>query len=95
MRGEYTIEEFDVALKEFRSSGEPRVSTYFLQLPDGQSPEKSVQKFMERLDKEIGHYYSRFCHLDSIKPNMLLELTQDSVFHSTVKFQDGKALSIP
>ena len=70
--GEYTIEEFDVAWEQFRSSGEPKLYTYFMQLPDGQPAEKTVQDFMTRLDKEIGHYYSMFSHLDSVKLNMLI-----------------------
>ena len=89
--GEYTIEEFDVAWEQFRSSGEPKLYTYFMQLPDGQPAEKTVQDFMSRLDKEIGHYYSMFSHLDSVKLNMLIELTRDPTLHSTVKFEGGQA----
>ena len=89
--GEYTVEEFDVAWKQFRQTGSPELYTYFMQLPDGQSVEQGVLDFMKRLDKEIGHYYSRFSHLDSVKLNMLIEFARDPALHSTVKFEEGQA----
>ena len=88
---ENTIEEFNVALKQFRKNGAPRIYTYFRQLPEGQSVSQSVKDFMERLDQEIGHYYSMFSHLDAVKLNMLLELTRNSDINSNLKFEDGEA----
>ena len=88
---EDTIQEFNVALEQFRKSGAPRIYTYFRQLPEGQSASQSVKDFMERLDQEIGHYYSTFSHLDAVKLNMLLELTRNSDINSNLKFEDGEA----
>lgn len=90
--GEYTVEEFNVALESFRERGAPQIYTYFMELPQGESPEVSVTNFMQRLDQEIGHYYSTFSHLDSIKLHLLLELTRDKTLHSQVKFEDGQAI---
>lgn len=73
----YTIEEFDTALDQFRKAGAPKIYTYFRQLPEGESASKNVRDFMNRLDQEIGHYYSTFGNVDTIKLNMLLELTRD------------------
>ena len=89
--GEDTIEEFNVALELFRKSGAPHIYTYFRQLPAGQSASQSVKDFMERLDQEIGHYYSMFSHLDAVKLNILLELTRNSDLNSNLKFEDGEA----
>lgn len=61
-------------------------------MPDGEQPEESVLRFMERLGTQMDHYYSQFSHLDSIKLNLMLELTQDPSLHSTVKFEDGQAV---
>ena len=90
--GDYTIEEFDVALAQFREGGAPKIYTYFRTLPEGESPAKSVTDFMTRLDRELGHYYSFFPHLDTIKLNILMELTRDPELHSTVTLEDGRAL---
>lgn len=88
----YTIEEFDVALEQFKKSGAPRIYTYFRQLPEGESAGKNILAFMQRLDKEIGHYYSTFGSIDSIKLNLLLELTRDPAVGGTVKIEDGNAI---
>ena len=87
----YTIEEFDTALDQFRKAGAPKIYTYFRQLPEGESARKNVRDFMNRLDQEIGHYYSTFGNVDTIKLNMLLELTRDQTVGGTVKVEDGMA----
>ena len=87
----YTIEEFDTALDQFRKAGAPKIYTYFRQLPEGESASKNVRDFMNRLDQEIGHYYSTFGNVDTIKLNMLLELTRDQTVSGTVKVEDGMA----
>ena len=86
------VKRFDVALQHFKEKNSPRIYTYFQKLPDGSAATESVKNFMERLDKEIGHYYSVFSHLDSIKLNMLLELTRTQVLSGKVDIKDGKAL---
>ena len=87
----YPIEEFDTALNQFRKAGAPKIYTYFRQLPEGESASKNIRDFMNRLDQEIGHYYSTFGNVDTIKLNMLLELTRDQTVGGTVKVEDGMA----
>ena len=87
----YTIEEFDTALDQFRKAGAPKIYTYFRQLPEGESASKNICDFMNRLDQEIGHYYSTFGNVDTLKLNMLLELTRDQTVGGTVKVEDGMA----
>ena len=71
--GNYTQEEFDVALKAFQNSGTPKIYTYCLQ-PEGMGPPReSVQNLRERMDREHGHVYSTVTHSDSVKMNVLLE----------------------
>lgn len=38
---------------------------------------------MTRIGKEIGYYYSIFCHLGSVKLYTLIEPTCDPTLHST------------
>ena len=90
--GEYTIEEFDVALEHFRKEKKPHIYTFFQKLPEGVEATDSVKAFMTRLDKEIGHYYSLFSHIDSIKLNMLLEITRLKMLNEKIDIRDGKAL---
>ncbi|MDE7319409.1 MAG: tetratricopeptide repeat protein [Lachnospiraceae bacterium] len=90
--GKYTIEEFYVALDQFRKSGAPKIFTYFKALPEGEQAEQSVMDFMEQLSSQIGHYYSTFTHLDAIKLDLLLELVKNPETKDQMKFEDGQVI---
>ena len=90
--GQYTEEEFDVALEQFRKTGAPLIYTYFKRLPDGASADQSVAAFMQRLGEGLGHYWSEYSDLDSIKLNIILELMRDPEVGGVVQFEDGRAL---
>lgn len=87
--GKYSIEEFNVALEQFKKTGAPQIYTYFQILPDEIDVDESVKAFITKLDSELNHYYSRFSHLDTIKLNILLELTRNIEVGGNVKFEDG------
>ena len=77
---EYTLEEFDVAQEQFQKTGDtPRVCMYFLRLPEGEKAAKGITDFMKRLDEELGHYYNTFSHIDSVKLNMIIEMTRSEL----------------
>ena len=86
--GDYTREEFEVARKSFLEKQTPKIYTYFKQLPEGET-KQSVLNFMDQLDKELGHYYSVFAHIDSIKLNILLELTRCDEGTGAVTLEEG------
>ena len=86
--GDYTREEFEVARKSFLEKQTPKIYTYFKQLPEGEA-KQSVLDFMGQLDKELGHYYSVFAHIDSIKLNILLELTRCDEVSGAVTLEEG------
>ena len=90
--GQYTEEEFDVALEHFRATGTPLIYTYFKRLPEGRQADGSVVRFMKRLGDGIGHFWSEFSSLDSIKLNIVLELMRDPDVGGVVQFEDGRAL---
>ena len=62
---EITDASFESALKEFQLSGKPKIVTYFRQSVDEDIAD-NVSCFMERLDKELGHYYNLYSHIDSL-----------------------------
>ncbi len=84
-------EKFDVALEEFGKNGTPKIYTYFKKLPEGVEAEQGIKAFIDRLDQAIGHYYSQFVHIDSVKLNILLELTNTSKNGDKLEFEDGHA----
>ena len=71
--GQYTIEEFHEAYKQFQKTGAPAILTCFRQ-GEGYAPEQSVLEFMDELDKQLGHYYKRYTHIDSVKLTLLLQM---------------------
>lgn len=87
--GEYTLEEFEVALEQFRATGSPAIVTCFRQ-GEGYNPEKSVTDFMERLDKELGHYFKVYDHIDSLKLSLLMQVKLMDL-DVPVEFRDGRA----
>ena len=90
--GERSLEEFDVALENFISTGVPKIMTYFYEVSrNSGSYSNSVQSFMERLDKNLGHDYNLFSHFDSIKLDFLMSMHQDPELGANISFADGEA----
>lgn len=86
------LNRFNKALYRFRETNEPYIYTYFYEMSKGEKEDADVLDFMKRLDREIGHYYSTFSHLDVVKLNMLVEWMRNPKTYSKVKFEDGKVV---
>ena len=71
--GQYTIEEFREAYKQFQSTGAPAILTCFRQ-GEGYAPDQSVLEFMDELGEQLGHYFKRYTHIDSVKLTLLLQM---------------------
>ena len=71
--GQYTIEEFHEAYKQFQKTGAPAILTCFRQ-GEGYTPEQSVLEFMDDLGEQLGHYFKRYTHIDSVKLTLLLQM---------------------
>ena len=69
--GVYTVEEFEVALAQFRDTGSPKIQTYFKAVEEGDSVEQSVTDFMRRLEREVDHFHKTFTHTDTIMLKLL------------------------
>lgn len=85
--GKYTIEEFNVAWECYRKRGKPQIFTYFKEFPQGEEVEESVLDFMERLDKQLRHYYSRYTDLETVKTDL-----SQVIFGRALELQDGQLL---
>lgn len=90
--GKFTVEEFNVAHKSFTASGAPKIYTYFFKPDSSYTPADSVKSFMTRLDREIGHYYTVFTHIDTVKLHILIELTRELELGESIKLEDGKVV---
>ena len=71
--GQDTIEQFHKALEQFQSAGAPAILTFFRQ-GEGYDPKQSVLEFMDELGEQLGHYFKRYTHIDSVKLTLLLQM---------------------
>lgn len=88
--GKYTMEEFNIALKQNKMTGFPRIYTYFQEKKNNNYTDE-IMSFMKRLDNELGHYYTVFSHIDSVKLNILLELARDPEIGGMLSLVNGVA----
>ena len=71
--GQDTIDQFHEALKQFQNTGAPAILTFFRQ-GEGYAPDQSVLEFMGELDEQLGHYFKKYTHIDSVKLTLLLQM---------------------
>ena len=71
--GQDTIEQFHEALKRFQNAGAPAILTFFRQ-GEGYDPKQSVLEFMNELDEQLGHYFKKYTHIDTVKLVLLLQM---------------------
>ncbi len=71
--GQDTIEQFHEALEQFRNAGAPAILTFFRQ-GEGYDPKQSVLEFMDELGEQLGHYFKKYTHIDTVKLTLLLQM---------------------
>lgn len=83
---ENTIKEFDHAYQKFLGNHMPKISTY---IKKGEQ-DSSVIHFMKKLDEELGHYYSQYENLDTIKLNLVLLINHLGLELDDIDVKEGK-----
>ena len=73
--GKFTVEEFDVATKEFQRTGiKPKPYVYCRDLPEGEQESEELKEFKRRLFEEMGHYWSQYNNEDSLQLHFVMQL---------------------
>lgn len=90
--GKYTIEEYDVALEQFRKIGAPKIYVYFKQSTEDKGIGENMSDFMKRLDRELPYCYSCFSHLDTVKMDFLKILSADERIKGNLECYGGQVL---
>jgi len=85
----FIMEDFEAAFKKLKSDGKPDIYTYFYKGNETER-DKSVQNFMDKLSNEIGHYWSIYDHIDTIKLKILMCLKLSKLDMVEMCFRDGK-----
>ena len=75
--GKYSREEFEIALMQFRSTGQPLIYTYCKPVDPGKASSdedrQSLADFQQRL-KDIGHFATRYDNLQDLQLKFLQQL---------------------
>lgn len=99
--GQYTREEFDVALTLFNASRDrpepearniPKIFPYFKEMPH-EARTAEAHAFREYLHSDVngGQYSLKYNHLDTLKLRMLMEFGRDMVLGGKVTVEDETA----
>ena len=74
--GEFTIHEFDVALKEFKKNKQtPKIYVYMKALQEGEKIDSKLEKFQKRLEnKKMRLYWTTYSTQDSLHLHFLQQL---------------------
>ena len=89
--GEYTREEFNVALEERIKKNIPQILIYCRELRPGEQEFPELTEFKQRLDKELGHFWRQYAISDTMHFNFVMWLYRTEAFdNDTLKVEDGK-----
>ena len=90
--GEFTIEEFNVALDHFEKSSQPKIYTYMKDLVDGEEEEENLTAFKGRLYRDMGHYWCRYGNTDTMKLHFVMQfqLQEENKNETHLELKDSK-----
>ena len=72
--GEFTVEEFELARDEHREKGLPKPHVYCRDLEQGETEDKTLTEFKQRLFDEMGHFFARYKNEDGLNLHFVMQL---------------------
>lgn len=79
--GEFTVEEFDIAIDQYNKSRQtPMILVFLKDLMPTDIEDDSLKLFKSRLATDLGHYWARFNHTDKLKLDIVLQLQRFDIF---------------
>ena len=92
--GEYTLEEFEVAVDSFRLNGKPKVYAFIRDLAPGEVESADLASFKERLSKELGHYWCGYGNIDTLMLEVIKQLLLvDSLKSVKLEVKSGSVMT--
>jgi len=88
--GEMTKHEFDVAYKALEAHGKPRIIIYVKYVESKEDINEDVRAFMDILYSEVGHYYSTYNHIDTLKLSMMMQIKLLKLDVYDITIHDGE-----
>ena len=94
--GEFTVEEFNVALKLFQEKLTPKIFVFFKDVDNNTAEDESLIGFKQKtLHDKIGHYWGHYNSHDSLHFNFVMQLLlqiEDSSKTDDIKVEDGQVI---
>ena len=91
--GRFTIEEFDVAVEEYRKKNLPKSYVYCKDLDENDVESADLKEFKQRLMNEMGHYWSRYSNKDTMQLHFVMQLQLVETSSSEyLKVENGKVM---
>ena len=72
--GKFTVEEFELARDEHREKGLPKPHVYCRDLEQGETEDKTLTEFKQRLFAEMGHFFARYKNEDGLNLHFVMQL---------------------
>ena len=72
--GQFTVEEFELARDEHREKGLPKPHVYCRDLEQGETEDKTLTEFKQRLFDEMGHFFARYKNEDGLNLHFVMQL---------------------
>ena len=72
--GKFTVEEFELARNEHREKGLPKPHVYCRDLEQGETEDKTLTEFKQKLFDEMGHFFARYKNEDGLNLHFVMQL---------------------
>lgn len=72
--GKFTVEEFELARNEHREKGLPKPHVYCRDLEQGETEDKTLSEFKQKLFDEMGHFFARYKNEDGLNLHFVMQL---------------------
>ena len=72
--GKFTVEEFELARNEHREKGLPKPYVYCRDLNEGETEDKTLTEFKQRLFDEMGYFFARYKNKDGLNLHFVMQL---------------------
>ena len=87
---EVARKEFNIAYENFSEGTSPKITTYVKKTEEQQGQE--VLDFLKSLSDELGHYYSVYDNIDTVKLNLIMQLNALDLQEVKMETNNGKIL---
>ena len=89
--GEFTLEEFENAVDEFKAKSSPKVYIFMKALGEGEKASDELSAFKKRIRETMGYYWCRYDTKESLQFQIVMQLSLiEDTLSDEFKVEDGQ-----